>query len=113
MEVKVTPELLSAVAGALLSLLASYFPKFAPWFQGLEPPKKRQVMALLLLGVTAIIVGLSCGGIIQGVQCSQNGIVSMVWAYILALVANQSTYSISKPSDPAPDQPAQPEELEA
>jgi hypothetical protein len=92
--------LLSAIAGVVLSLCASYLPGFAPWFQALEATKKRLIMAGALLAASVAIVGLSCGGIIHGVSCNQSGIVSLAWAFILALVTNQSTFSISKPSNP-------------
>lgn len=100
-----TPELLSSIAGILLSLLASYLPGFSGWFDRLEAIHKRLLMLGLLAAVTAAIVGLACAGWGEtyglqtfGLQtaCDQGGITLALQAFILALIANQSAYLISK-----------------
>lgn len=95
MDVSITPEWLALVAGAVLSLSFSYIPGLADWYAKLDGTRKRLIMAGLLLVVTGGAFGLGCAGILGGVDCSQNGAVSAVYAFILALVANQATYSIS------------------
>jgi hypothetical protein len=95
-----TPELLSALAGILLSLLASYLPGFSAWFERLETIHKRLVMLGLLAGASAAIVGLACAGLGQAtglpVSCDRDGGILALQAFILALVANQSAYLISR-----------------
>lgn len=95
MTVSITPEWLALIAGALLSLLFSYVPGLSDWFSKLDGTRKRLVMLALLAVVTGGAFGLGCAGILAGVDCSRNGAVNAVYAFILALMANQSTYAIS------------------
>lgn len=93
-----TPEQLAALAGTLLSLAFSYIPGLAPWFDELEPTRKRLIMAVLLAVVAAIALGMSCVGWISAeasAACTQGGALQLVTTYIAALVANQATYAIS------------------
>jgi hypothetical protein len=88
-------ELLAAIAGILLSLLFSYVPKFADWYNPLDGTKKRLVMLGLLVLAAGGTFGLSCDKIVQGVTCDMPGAIQLVSAFIFALIANQSTNSIS------------------
>lgn len=90
-----TADLLSAIAGVVLSLAFSYVPGVSGWFDALEATRKRLTMAVLLLLTTAGAFGLSCAGVIDVAACTQTGAWSMVSAFIAALVANQATYLIS------------------
>jgi hypothetical protein len=95
-----TPELLSAIAGIALSLLASYCPGFSAWFEQLEAVRKRLVMLGLLAAASAAIVGLACAGLGAplglAAACDPGGAILALRAFILALAANQSAYLISK-----------------
>jgi hypothetical protein len=95
-----TPELLSAIAGVLLSLLASYLPGFSAWFERLEAIHKRLVMLGLLAASALAIVGLSCAGLGatfgRVLGCDQGSLILAVQAFLLALIANQSAYLITK-----------------
>ena len=94
--VKLTPEFLAAVAGVVLSLGFSYVPGLRTSFAGLMPEIKRLVMLALLFVVTIVLTLLTCNGVIEtGIACDQNGIVRIVWTFILAMIANQTTYQIS------------------
>jgi uncharacterized membrane protein len=95
-----TVELLSAIAGILLSLAFSYIPGLKTWYDQLAADAKRLVMLGALFLVAAAIYGLSCAGIYQIVPCDQAGLVKMIEIFVLALVANQSTFLIS-PRKPA------------
>jgi hypothetical protein len=93
-------QLLSAVAGALLSLLCSYIPGLSDWYAALDGTHKRLWMLAALCAVAAGSLGLSCLGIGQagGVAlpaCSSQGAQTLVEALVIALAANQSTYLIS------------------
>jgi hypothetical protein len=98
--VPLTPELLSAIAGMMLSLLASYLPGFSGWFDRLEAIHKRLVMLGLLAAASLAIVGLSCAGVGSSfgltLTCDQDSGILAVQAFLLALVANQSAYLITK-----------------
>ena len=100
-----TPELLSAIAGILLSLLASYLPGFSAWFDRLEAIHKRLVMLGLLAASSLAIAGLSCAGLGETwglrslglpLACDRNGGILVVQAFLLALIANQSAYLITR-----------------
>lgn len=92
----ITPEFLVVVAGTILSLLFSYIPGLNTWFAALVPEVKRLIMAGLLLIVSVAIFVLGCQGIIAtGIDCTQNGAIQFVWVFLLALMANQSTYQIT------------------
>lgn len=92
-------ELMSAIAGGVLSLLFSYVPGMNTWYAGLKSIYKRLIMALLLLLVAAAVFGLSCTdwAAAWGIEatCDQPGLQVMIGAFLTALVANQATYQIS------------------
>lgn len=90
-----TAETLSAVAGVVLSLAFSYVPGVREWFDALDATRKRLIMALSLVIVSAGVVALSCWNITPLVTCNQDGVVALVSAFIAALVANQSAYLIT------------------
>lgn len=90
-----TAELLSAIAGVLLSLAFSYLPGISDWFDKLNPTRKRLVMAGLLVVAAVGTFGLSCAGVINDAACTQAGAWALASTFITALVANQATYSIS------------------
>ena len=94
-------QLLSLVAGTVLSLLFAYVPGLNTKFASLTGTVKRLIM-LGLLALTAVsIYGLSCAGWVFGgisVTCDQAGIQKLIEVFILAAIANQSTYSIAPPT---------------
>ena len=100
MKVSLTPDFLAPVAGAVLSLAFAYIPGLKRLYDPLSGEWKRVIMALLLLIVAAATYGLGCAGIIQGIDCSQNGLIQLVQVFVLAMMANQSTYSLAVPQKP-------------
>lgn len=96
-EFALTPETLAMIAGIIISLLFSYIPGLNVKFAALAPEVKRLIMLGILLAISAAAVGLACGNIIviTGFVCNQAGITTIVWSFILAVIANQSIYSIS------------------
>lgn len=93
MVTELSPELISLVAGAAWSLIASYLPGARAWFEGLTPDQKRGVMAVLM-AVTSIGVYIAdCYAVVVSGACGSPW--SLVGMFFLALIANQSTYSIT------------------
>ena len=90
------PETLSAVFGVLLSLFMSYVPGVKTWFDKQPAINKRAIMAVGLFLVAGGAYGLSCADVINIVACTQAGVLTLVSSYIAALVANQSTFLITK-----------------
>jgi hypothetical protein len=92
-----TPELLSSLAGIVLSLAFSYIPGLNTWYDPKPPTTKRLIMLAALAVVTAGVFGLSCSGIFDSVTCDKNGAITLVTSFVLAMVANQSAYQLSTP----------------
>ena len=94
-----TAEQLIAIAGAILSLAFSYIPGLKNRYEPLSDEMKRLVMLGLLVLVVAGVFGLACSrfGAYVGiaVACDEPGLVALVWALVLAIMANQSTYLIT------------------
>jgi len=95
-----TPEGLALLAGGLLSLVFSYFPKLKDWYEALDGTKKRLIMIGVLLGVSLTVYGVSCTQFagflgLPVVACDQSGAVELLKVFLLALIANQSVYSVS------------------
>lgn len=99
------PELLSSMAGAILSLLASYVPGLNTAYDKLSPTAKRLVMALLVTVAAVISAAWSCSSPDTqeaiDVCMAGSGWRTYAQSIIAALVANQATHRIS-PGDAAP-----------
>jgi len=95
LETKMTSDLLSAIAGVLLSLAFSYIPGINEQFAKLSSSSKRLIMGGLLLLVAGATFGLSCANILSSVTCDKPGAIGLVSNFVMAMIANQSTYSIS------------------
>jgi len=57
-------------------------------------------MGGLLIVVTGAIFGLSCGAVIDWVTCDKAGALGLFDLLIWALIANQSTYLITRKDHP-------------
>ena len=100
-----THQLLSSLAGITLSLIFSYIPGISSHYEALTATYKRLVMLFLLAVVSTAAFGLACldwlpffydqGAVPGAVTCTEQGGVELLTAFILALVANQSTYLIT------------------
>ncbi len=92
---------LSLISGSVLSLLFAYIPGVKDWYDALASQQKQGIMALALLVVSAAIFGLTCLGWLNSiapnlvVTCDQQGAFGLVKVFILALIGNQATYSIT------------------
>jgi len=97
-----TPEILTSILAALLSLLASYFPGFSDWYTSLEAARKRLYMAAGLLIITGAVFGIACAGFgdLIGVTltCDLAGGWKAVQTFLAAIAVNQAVFQISKRS---------------
>jgi len=88
-----TPENLSVLSGVLLSLAASYMPKFDDWYAALDGLRKRQVMAGLLALSAVGVVASQCA---SDWSCYPANAEPALRAFFTALVINQATFLITK-----------------
>lgn len=92
-------ENLSLVAGTVLSLAFSYIPGVREWFVEFEPAIKRLIMLALLAVISGMVYGLSClgWGSEWGItlSCDQAGLLGLAKQFVIAIIANQSIYTIS------------------
>lgn len=97
-----TADLISSVAGIVLSLLFSYLPGLSAWYGGLVGDKKR----LIMLGMLALVAGgmyaLDCGGLlvkitpdVAGMCSAADGWVDVLRAFVAAMIANQASFALS------------------
>lgn len=90
-----TAQELSALAGTALSLVLAYIPGLKEAYDKLASPQKALTMALLLLISAAGAVAWSCRAADLGfTTCLVANWENYLWAFIAALIANQSTYSL-------------------
>ena len=90
-----TAQELSALAGTVLSLVLAYTPGLKDAYDKLASPQKALTMALLLLVSAVGAVAWSCRAADAGfVQCLAANWENYLWAFVAALIANQSTYSL-------------------
>ena len=87
--------ILLAVAGILLSLVFSYVPGAATWFNKKDTTKQRLWMLLFLVVAACGAYGLSCAKIIGGVACDWPGAIEIGKAFVFAAIANQTTNLLS------------------
>lgn len=95
MNFNLSPETLSMIAGVVLTLLFSYVPGIAGWYQTFTAEKKSLVMLGLLVIVSIGAFSLSCAGWIAGLACTTVDLQRLVGCLLLAVIANQSVYKIS------------------
>lgn len=86
---------LSAGAGVIISLALSYIPGLRTHWAALEPDYKRLIFLGAMVVYTLGLYGLSCTGLIDAIQCDQNGILAVSINLLSAVVASQSVYSLS------------------
>jgi hypothetical protein len=101
-----TPDLISTAAAIILSLAASYLPGFSTWFDQYSPNHKRLLMLGLMALTTAAAFGFSCLPFGQtgagfaaemgiNVTCDHPGLIALLRAFVLAAIANQTTFQLS------------------
>jgi hypothetical protein len=95
--VALTPEVLAAVLGVVLSLAASYVPRFRTWWAALLDDYKRLIMALANILIGVVIYALACSPNtgFPFVVCPTGGFWYLVQVILLALIANQTTDRVS------------------
>jgi len=96
-----TAELIALIAGAVISLIFSYFPVLRVKFAALTQEAKSGIMIGLNVAVVVAICLLDFFEAFDfGLTFDKSGIVQITMVFFAALIANQSTYMISpQPGD--------------
>ena len=94
-----TPQVIVTVGAIVLSLLFEYVPGIYEWHQGLG----KRVTAAIMAGFMALVVLfsflLSCYGPYDLLECNETGAWNGIELYVLALIANQTTYQLARKPD--------------
>jgi len=96
-QVTMSPELLAAILGAVMSLAFAYIPKLKDWFSGQASQAQAAIMAAVLVVITIAVFVANCGTllVIINLTCTKQGTLDALWYLYLALAANQSTYLLA------------------
>jgi hypothetical protein len=95
---------LTTASAIVLSLCFSYIPGVKAAWDPLTGTAKRLWMLLCLAIVTAASFGIACWSVtaeIVPVTCDQAGAITLITAFIQAVIANQATFLISPHPKPA------------
>jgi hypothetical protein len=97
MEMELTPVLIAMVVGAIISLLASYVPKFRTWWAALESDVKQAVMAVAMILTGVVVYVFACTPALgfPYVTCPTGGVWQLVAIIIGALTGNQNVDRVS------------------
>lgn len=88
--------LISTLSGSALSLAFSYLPGLQDWYQTLDSKGRAWVMLGVMVLVSVGLFVASCSGQYVTVACTQDGAIELAKFFFAALVANQSTFAITK-----------------
>jgi hypothetical protein len=99
--------LMSAIAGAALSLAMGYIPGSKDWWAKLKPEEKSLTMLALLVATALAIFGLSCAHWFDlALTCDQQGVQTLLIALASALFGNDQAYRrLVKPFEPKATNP--------
>lgn len=89
-----TPELIGAAAGTLLSVLFAYIPGVKPWFEALPGVNKRLVLFAAMFVVSVAIFALGCVRVAFGLTCDGDGAFRVVYILTAAVIASQTAFVI-------------------
>lgn len=92
-----TPPVLLAVMGGIISLMSSYIPRFREWYASLVFEQKALTQLGIITSIVLLSGVLSWTGVIMIVPVGTAGILILVFSWIAAVIANQATYALSKP----------------
>lgn len=95
-----TAESLAVLAGVILSLAFSYIPGLSAWFDALDRQGKQIVVGASLVIVALALFGLACAGLASQLDyelaCTTAGAIGLFKILAAALVANQTTYLVTR-----------------
>lgn len=100
-EYEVTSEFLVMATGSVVSLAFSWLPFLNTWYAGKTEKFKKNFMLLMLLLTTAGLYAGMCFDLLTltGMACDAPSGVTLLYYYLLAVIANQSVFKITPQAD--------------
>lgn len=89
-----TPEVLAATAGIVISIGFEYIPGVHDWYNGLSNTYQRLLMLGVMFAIVAVMFGLGCANLIKTWECTTPGALEALKCFGIAMIANQSTYTV-------------------
>jgi hypothetical protein len=94
--VNLTPAVIAAVVGALISFGFTYIPGLNTCWAALKKEKQQLAMVGMMLLVTIVIMALGCYNvIITNLTCDQNGVLTAILIFFGAATGNQVAFRLS------------------
>lgn len=94
--IQLSAEVLAGFAGAIISIIFSYFPRLKDAFAALSTELKSGIMLGLLALTTAVITALDWFNVIDaGLTFDGQWVARVVFIFISAVIANQAAYKVS------------------
>jgi len=95
-------DVLIALAGVVLSITFTYSPGLRVAYGGLASETKQLIQLILIVAIAGIMFAFTCTQfwLVPGVDCSKQGLITLVVYIFLAAGGNQLTYKLSpQPGD--------------
>lgn len=95
-QIQLSAEVITGLAGVVVSLLFSYFPVLRDKFAGLTAEWKSGIMLGVLALVTGTVTALNFFGVMDaGIDFTPGWPWRIVWVFVVAVIGNQAAYKIS------------------
>ncbi len=104
---KLSPELLASIVTIVFSLAFAYLPGVKNWYGAQDSERKAMIMGIVILLVGLGSFGASCGGFVQldGVACTQAGVVTLIQTVVFALLSSVGSYTLLVKPFQRPNEP--------
>lgn len=92
-QISLSSELIVMIAGAFLSAMFTYIPKFNVWFAMKSDEVKQLTMLILMFVVSVVIFILGCNDLIpiENFICDKHTVWYFIYTFFIAAMSNQST----------------------
>jgi hypothetical protein len=95
-QIQLSAEVITGLAGVIVSLLFSYFPVLREKFAAMSAEAKSGIMLGVLAVVTGAVTALNFYGVLDaGIDFVPGWEWRVVWVFVVAVIGNQAAYKIS------------------
>ena len=90
-----TPEMIAAIVGVVISLGLEFIPKVNGWYNALQDSYQKLFTLGVGFVVVAVAFGLGCTNLLVPYwACDWAGVYNAVLAFLAYVLANQTTYAL-------------------